>query len=112
MNSEQPGSCDLDHPAEPADPYVAGRRGIPAWIREAVIDQIFVDRFAPDPGLAFEDPGDLAGFFGGTLSGITARLDHLQALGITCLWLTPILPSPSHHGYDPIDPGAIAPWRL
>lgn len=61
MNSEQPGSCDLDHPAEPADPYVAGRRGIPAWIREAVIDQIFVDRFAPDPGLAFEDPGDLAG---------------------------------------------------
>jgi glycosidase len=28
---------------------------------------------------------------------------------VTCLWLTPIFPSPSHHGYDPIDPGAVEP---
>ncbi len=89
--------------------YVAARRPIPEWIREAVIYQVFVDRFAPDPGTAFQDTQDLASRCGGTLRGLTSRLDHLQALGITCLWLTPIFPSPSHHGYDPIDPGAVEP---
>lgn len=89
--------------------YASGRRPIPPWLRDAVIYQVFVDRFAPDPGQAFQDPGDLAGIFGGSLRGLTARLDYLRRLGITCLWLTPIFPSPSHHGYDPIDPGAIEP---
>ncbi|MFN9631524.1 MAG: alpha-amylase family glycosyl hydrolase [Cyanobacteriota bacterium] len=91
--------------------FVVGRRPIPAWIREAVIYQVFVDRFAPDPGTAFHTPDDLADCCGGTLRGLIHRLDHLQALGITCLWLTPIFPSPSHHGYDPIDPGAVEPRR-
>ncbi|MRR30824.1 DUF3459 domain-containing protein, partial [bacterium] len=36
----------------------------------------------------------------GTLNGITAKLDYLKELGINCLWLTPIFPSPSYHGYD------------
>jgi glycosidase len=89
--------------------YVVGRRPIPAWIRDAVIYQVFVDRFAPDPGSAFLDPTDLSEVFGGTLRGLLSRLDHLQALGVTCLWLTPIFPSPSSHGYDPINPGAIEP---
>ena len=89
--------------------YVAGRRAIPDWIREAVIYQVFIDRFAPDPGATFQPSDDLAGILGGTLRGLLHRLDHLQALGITCLWLTPIFPSPSHHGYDPIDPGAVEP---
>jgi len=89
--------------------YVAGRRPIPDWIREAVIYQVFLDRFAPDPGATFQQPDDLAGRFGGTLRGLRHRLDHLQALGITCLWLTPLFPSPSHHGYDPIDLGTVEP---
>jgi glycosidase len=89
--------------------YVVGRRPIPAWIRDAVIYQVFVDRFAPDPGSAFLDPTDLSEVFGGTLRGLLSRLDHLQALGVTCIWLTPIFPSPSSHGYDPINPGAIEP---
>jgi glycosidase len=89
--------------------YVVGRRPIPAWIREAVIYQVFVDRFAPDPGAAFQAPDDLAGCFGGTLRGLISRLDYLQALGVTCLWLTPIFPSPSHHGYDPMDLAAVEP---
>jgi cyclomaltodextrinase len=111
-----PEELDLDalsrRPPEPGPrtyAYVVGRRPIPDWLREAVIYQIFVDRFAPDPGTCFRDPGDLAGFFGGSLRGVIARLDHLQALGVTCLWLTPIFPSPSHHGYDPVDPGAVEP---
>jgi hypothetical protein len=35
--------------------YVAGRRPIPDWIREAVIYQVFIDRFAPDPGGRFSN---------------------------------------------------------
>lgn len=82
---------------------------IPTWLREAVIYQIFVDRFAPDPGAEFATPADRTGFYGGTLKGITSKLDYLSDLGITCLWLTPIFPSPSHHGYDPTDYGSIEP---
>jgi len=75
----------------------------PAWLRRAVIYQIFVDRFAPDPDCSFADDADLSSFCGGTLRGITNRLDYLCDLGVTCLWLTPIFPSPSHHGYDATD---------
>ena len=51
-------------------------------------------------------PGDVCG---GTLAGVRARLDHVAALGVTCLWLTPIFPSPSHHGYDASDYLAVEP---
>jgi cyclomaltodextrinase len=104
-----PRASELPPPGPRTYATVVGRQPIPEWLREAVIYQVFVDRFAPDPGQAFASPDDLAGFYGGTLRGLTSRLDHLQQLGITCLWLTPIFPSPSHHGYDPIDPGAIEP---
>jgi glycosidase len=75
----------------------------PDWLRQAVIYQIFVDRFAPDPDRSFSDESDLSGFCGGTLRGITNRLAYLRDLGVTCLWLTPIFPAPSHHGYDATD---------
>jgi alpha-amylase len=39
----------------------------------------------------------------GDLNGITAKLDYLKDLGIKGLWLTPINPSPSYHGYDVSD---------
>lgn len=39
----------------------------------------------------------------GDLNGVTAKLDYLQSLGISGLWLTPIHPSPSYHGYDVTD---------
>ena len=88
---------------------VVGQQNIPNWIREAIIYQIFVDRFAPDPGKEFQTPGDRSGIYGGTLKGIIAKLDYLKDLGITCIWLTPIFPSPSHHGYDPTDYSTIEP---
>jgi alpha-amylase len=45
----------------------------------------------------------------GDLNGITSKLDYLHDLGIECIWLTPIHPSPSYHKYDPVDYFAIEP---
>ncbi|WP_433945638.1 alpha-amylase family glycosyl hydrolase [Paenibacillus sp. SN-8-1] len=45
----------------------------------------------------------------GDLNGITAKLDYLKDLGVGGIWLTPINPSPSYHGYDVIDHRAINP---
>ena len=82
---------------------------IPGWLRDAVIYEVFVDRFAGPDGEALAAPAALGGFAGGTLRGVIARLDHIAALGVTCLWLTPIFPSPSHHGYDATDYHSIEP---
>lgn len=82
---------------------------IPAWVADAVIYHIFVDRFSPESGKAFATHTDLAGFFGGTLRGITEQLDYIADLGATVIWLSPIFPSPSHHGYDVTDYMEIEP---
>ena len=45
----------------------------------------------------------------GDLNGVTAKLDYLQRLGVSGIWLMPINPSPSYHGYDITDYFAINP---
>jgi hypothetical protein len=45
-----------------------------------------------------EDKPSLKG--NGTLRGIIEKLDYIASLGVNCLWLTPVFPSPSYHGYD------------
>jgi alpha-amylase len=45
----------------------------------------------------------------GDLNGVTAKLDYLKSLGISGLWLMPINPSPSYHGYDVTDYEAVNP---
>ena len=45
----------------------------------------------------------------GDLNGVTARLDYLKSLGISGIWLMPINPSPSYHGYDVTDYYGINP---
>ena len=45
----------------------------------------------------------------GDLNGVTAKLDYLQSLGVSGIWLMPINPSPSYHGYDITDYFAINP---
>jgi glycosidase len=45
----------------------------------------------------------------GDLNGVTAKLDYLQSLGVSGIWLMPINPSPSYHGYDVTDYCAINP---
>lgn len=45
----------------------------------------------------------------GDLNGVTAKLDYLQSLGVSGIWLMPINPSPSYHGYDVTDYEGINP---
>ncbi|CAN5126174.1 alpha-amylase family protein [soil metagenome] len=45
----------------------------------------------------------------GDLDGLTQRIDYLAGLGVTCLWLMPIYPSPERdYGYDVADYYGIA----
>jgi len=81
----------------------------PAWARQAVIYQVFVDRFYPGGGRDWLQTTDLRGFCGGTLWGLIEKLDYVSELGADCLWLSPIFPSPSHHGYDAIDLEHVEP---
>ncbi len=42
-------------------------------------------------------------FYGGTLDGITEKLDYIQSLGVNTLYLSPIFESVSNHKYDTAD---------
>lgn len=48
-------------------------------------------------------------YFGGDLQGILDRLDHLEALGVSFIYLNPIFTSGSAHGYDAYDFLEVAP---
>ena len=89
----------------------------PAWAADAVVYQLFPDRFAraadrqdrPMPSWAvpaeWDAPVDLSHdgvarqLYGGDLDGVVEHLDHLQSLGVTVLYLTPFFPSRSNHRY-------------
>ncbi len=62
----------------------------PLWYKTAVIYQLHVRAF-------YDSNGDGIGDF----NGLTQRLDYLQGLGVTTLWLLPFYPSPlKDDGYD------------
>jgi len=69
------------------------------WYQEAVIYCVEVASFQDSDG---DGRGDLR--------GLISRLDYLGRLGITCLWLNPIHPSPLRdNGYDVADFYGIDP---
>ncbi|MGB9114218.1 maltose alpha-D-glucosyltransferase [Bradyrhizobium sp.] len=69
------------------------------WYKDAVIYQLHVKAFADSNN---DGIGDFA--------GLTEKLDYLQDLGVTALWLLPFYPSPGRDdGYDIADYGAINP---
>jgi glycosidase len=83
---------------------------VPDWVQDAVFYQIFPDRFANgDPSndpvnvQPWGSPPTLWGFQGGDLRGILQRLDYLQDLGVTALYLNPIFHASSNHRYNTID---------
>ncbi len=62
----------------------------PLWYKDAIIYELHVRAFA-------DSNNDGIGDFPGLLS----RLDYLQDLGVTCIWLLPFFPSPLRDdGYD------------
>jgi alpha-amylase len=65
---------------------------------ERVFYEIFVQSF-------YDSNGDGIG----DLNGVTAKLDYLQDLGVSGIWLMPVHPSPSYHKYDVIDYYRIHP---
>jgi maltose alpha-D-glucosyltransferase/alpha-amylase len=69
------------------------------WFKDAIIYQLHVKAFADSNN---DGIGDFA--------GLTEKLDYLQDLGVTALWLLPFYPSPGRDdGYDIADYGAINP---
>jgi len=71
----------------------------PQWYKDAVVYEVHVR--------AFQDSnGDGIGDF----PGLTSRLDYLQELGVTALWLLPFYPSPLRDdGYDTADYLSVHP---
>ena len=104
-----PGLRPTDPPGTQTFTFHVDRLAPPDWARNAVIYQIFVDRFYPGDGRDWLQTEDLRDFYGGTLWGVRDKLDYIEALGATCIWLTPIFPSPTPHGYDATDFTRIEP---
>jgi maltose alpha-D-glucosyltransferase / alpha-amylase len=71
----------------------------PLWFKRAVFYEVHLRGF-------FDGSGDGSG----DLRGLTDKLDYLQWLGIDCIWLLPMYPSPLRDGgYDISDFCAVHP---
>ncbi|OGW35637.1 MAG: maltose alpha-D-glucosyltransferase [Nitrospirae bacterium GWD2_57_9] len=65
----------------------------PCWYRDAIIYQVHIKAFADSDA---DGTGDFRGLIG--------KLDYLQQLGVTAVWLLPFYPSPQRDdGYDIAD---------
>ncbi len=69
------------------------------------------ESWADTPDFLPDEQGEVRcrDFFGGDLPGIIGKLDYLQELGVTTLYLTPIFESASNHRYNTADYRAIDP---
>ena len=111
------GTWDRDVP-DAADFRLTVHDPAPAWMSDGVVYQVFPDRFArsrdadsrdlpawavpaawgDEPHGAGPDVGTQ--LYGGDLTGVEERLDHLVALGVSTLYTTPVFPGRSNHRYD------------
>jgi len=83
----------------------------PGW-KDEIIYFVVTDRFhnsdkSNDFNIA---PHDLKKFHGGDLQGIIDKLDYIKNLGVSAIWITPVMDNQNHfidndgyHGYWPID---------
>ncbi|MBK8903998.1 MAG: DUF3459 domain-containing protein [Anaerolineaceae bacterium] len=89
--------------------YYVGHSAPPAWSQDAVVYQIFPDRFYPGNGRAWNPTQNLNDIFGGTLRGIIQKLDYVAEMGFNAIWLNPFFPDDSHHGYHATDYFSVNP---
>ena len=78
---------------------IAGSAEYPLWYKDAIIYELHVRTFcdANSDGI-------------GDFPGLISKLDYLQDLGVTCLWLLPFFPSPLRDdGYDISDYRSVHP---
>jgi len=106
------GACRSTPPPEPVATAAApSTEAAPGWWQDRVFYEIFVRSFAD------ATTGPLANDGIGDFQGLIEKLDYLNDgdpatttdLGITGLWLMPINPSPSYHGYDVTDYYGVHP---
>jgi maltose alpha-D-glucosyltransferase/alpha-amylase len=72
---------------------------IDLWYKNAVVYCVDVETFMDSNG---DGVGDFA--------GLAHRLDHIESLGATCLWLLPFFPTPNRdNGYDVADYYGVDP---
>lgn len=68
---------------EQASTHITFKPQPDGWYKDAIVYSLYVD------------------FFNGTFSGLSEKLPQLRELGVTCLWLLPILDSPMRDaGFD------------
>jgi type I pullulanase len=88
----------------------------PDWAKNAVIYQVFVDRFSngdtsnDDPataGLSHDE--QLKTWMGGDLQGVLNKLDYIKGLGVNTIWISPVYKGPYFHGYHPAEEMQIDP---
>ena len=73
--------------------------GDPLWYKDAVVYETHIKAF-------YDKNGDGVG----DIQGLIEKIDYLQRLGITCLWLLPFYPSPLRDdGYDIADYEGVHP---
>jgi len=85
--------------------------------RRRLFYSVILDRFARDDHAAPEhsfvrhDPSSPFASHGGTLKGVRARLDYLQALGVGALVLSPVYVNgpDGYHGYHPVSLYTVDP---
>ena len=102
---------------------------IPDWAKGKIMYHIFVDRFnranskekMPNRDLhaSFEEDPVIGpnkdglwnvDYYGGDLQGIIEKLDYIKSLGVSILYLSPIVKSQSNHRYDTGDYLEIDPY--
>lgn len=90
----------------------------PEWAKNQIWYSIFPSRFnrhmdaLNEPGLtSWGDTANLDNHkrYGGTLKGITEKLDYLKEVGFTAIYLTPIFQAGSQHKYDTVDYTTVDP---
>jgi maltose alpha-D-glucosyltransferase/alpha-amylase len=82
-----------------ADSRYFWRDSDPLWYKDAVVYELHVRAFHDSDG---DGIGDFA--------GLTEKLDYLQDLGVTTIWLLPFYPSPfKDDGYDVSDYTGVHP---